>query len=63
MDAEDAAEYVGEPSVAEFRRGVGTTWPEPLKVEGKERWPREMLDEAIDRLSHPGRVRDAADVL
>ena len=65
MRAQTAAAYVGEKSVASFRRSVGTLWPRPLKVAGKgERWLKEDLDATIDRLTNrPSTVRDAADVL
>ena len=65
MNAELAAEYVGERSVDTFRRRVGRIWPKPLKVERMgERWTREMLDDAIDALANdPHLVRDAADLL
>jgi len=64
MNSEYAAEYVGERSVAAFRHHVGKIWPKPIKVAGRDRWTREMLDEAIDALnSHPTFVRDAADLL
>jgi hypothetical protein len=65
MRARTAAAYVDEQSVGSFRRSVGTIWPRPLKVAGKgERWLKEDLDEAIDRITNrPSAVRDAADVL
>jgi hypothetical protein len=65
MRAETAAAYVDEKSVDTFRRGVSTIYPLPIKVAGKgDRWLRDDLDQAIDRLS--GRTEaiwDAADVL
>ena len=65
MRAETAARYVDEVSVATFRRGVGTLYPPPVKVAGKgDRWVKEKLDEAIDRLSGSAEViRDIADEL
>ena len=52
MRAESAAAYVDEKSVEAFRRAVGTLYPRPIKVSGKgERWLKEALDEAIDRMS------------
>lgn len=65
MRAGTAAAYVDERSVDAFRRSVGTLWPEPIRVRGKgERWLREELDAAIDRVSQrTNLVRDAADVL
>ena len=65
MRAETAARYVDEVSVEAFRRAVGTLYPEPLKVSGKgDRWLREGLDEAIDRLNGvETTIRDASDVL
>jgi predicted DNA-binding transcriptional regulator AlpA len=65
MRAPTAAAYVGERSVASFRRSVGKLWPRPLKLAGKgERWLKEDLDAAIDRASkRASNVRDAADVL
>jgi hypothetical protein len=66
MRAETAAAYVDEESVESFRRKVGTLYPLPVKVEGgRQKWLREDLDQAIDRLA--GRIRtrpfDAASVL
>ena len=65
MRAKTAAAYVDERSVDAFRRAVGTIWPEPLRISGKgERWLKEDLDVAIDRLSgRTDRVYDASDVL
>ena len=52
MRAEHAAAYVGEKSVDTFRRAIGTLYPPPIKVPGKgERWLKEKLDQAIDKLS------------
>jgi hypothetical protein len=63
MTAPTAAAYCGEVSVQSFRRGVGKIWPRPKKIMGKgERWLREDLDEAIDRLTMSN-LKDAADVL
>jgi hypothetical protein len=63
MPATVAAAYVGEASTNAFRRGVGKIWPRPKKIRHKgERWLREELDEAIDRLMM-NTVEDAADVL
>ena len=63
MTAPTAAAYCDEASVEVFRRGVGKIWPRPKKIKGKgERWLREDLDEAIDRLTM-NNVKDAADVL
>lgn len=65
MPASAAAAYVGERSVESFRRSSGKLWPTPVKIPGKgDRWLKEELDEAINRLSRrPYLVRDAADVL
>ncbi len=65
MRAETAAAYVDEKSVETFRRGVGTLYPLPKKVRGKgDRWLKEAMDQAIDRLGgRPEAIRDAADVL
>jgi hypothetical protein len=64
MPAAVAAAYCGESSAAMFRRSVGTLWPPPRRVRGKgERWLREDLDRAIDRLADEGGPRDLADVL
>jgi hypothetical protein len=65
MRAATAARYVDEVSVATFRRGVGTLYPPPVKVAGKgDRWVKEKLDEAIDRLSGSANaIRDIADEL
>jgi hypothetical protein len=63
MTAPTAAAYCDEASVEAFRRGVGKIWPRPRKIMGKgERWLREDLDEAIDRLTMSN-VKDAADLL
>jgi len=52
MRVEHAADYVGEKSVDTFRRAIGTLYPQPIKVPGKgERWLKETLDQAIDKLS------------
>jgi hypothetical protein len=65
MRAATAARYVDEASVATFRRGIGTLYPPPVKVAGKgDRWVKERLDEAIDRLSGSAdAIRDIADEL
>jgi hypothetical protein len=65
MRAETAARYVDEVSVEAFRRGVGSLYPAAIRVSGKgDRWLRESLDEAIDRLSGVVKnVKDASDVL
>ena len=65
MRAETAAAYLDEKSVEAFRRGVGTIYPEPIKVAGKgDRWLKDDLDRTIDRLTGPSAtIRDIADVL
>jgi hypothetical protein len=65
MRAETAARYVDEVSVEAFRRAVGGVYPQPIRVSGKgDRWLRDALDEAIDRLSgSPRTIKDASDVL
>lgn len=65
MRAATAAAYVDERSVGAFRRSVGTMWPEPLELAGKgERWLKEDLDAAIERLTRrPDQVKDASAVL
>jgi hypothetical protein len=65
MRGDTAAGYVDEASVESFLRGVGSLYPEPIKVAGKgNRWLREDLDAAIDRLTgRAANIRDAADVL
>jgi hypothetical protein len=63
MTVRTAAAYCDERSPYSFRRAVGRLWPHPIKVPGKgERWLKEDLDLAIDRLASKD-VRDAADVL
>ena len=63
MTARTAAAYCGERSPYSFRRAVGNLWPRPVKLPGKgERWLKEDLDLAIDRLAS-GKLQDAADVL
>lgn len=44
---------------------MGSMWPEPLKLAGKgERWLKEDLDAAIERLTRrPSQVKDASAVL
>jgi hypothetical protein len=65
MRAETAAAYLDEKSVEAFRRAVGSLYPEPIRVSGKgDRWIRDALDEAIDRLSGSiNGIRDIADEL
>ena len=65
MRAETAARYVDEVSVEAFRRAVGSLYPDPICVSGKgDRWVRDSLDEAIDRLGGSVRkLKDASDVL
>jgi hypothetical protein len=63
MTARTAAAYCDERSSCSFRRAVGKLWPHPIRIPGKgERWLKEDLDSAIDRLMSRS-VRDAADVL
>jgi hypothetical protein len=63
MTAATAAAYCDESSVDIFRRGIGKIWPKPRKIVDKgERWLREDLDQAIDRLTSSV-IRDAANVL
>jgi hypothetical protein len=65
MRAETAARYVDEISVEAFRRAVGSLYPQPIRVSGKgDRWLREGLDEAINRIARKrSSINDAADVL
>jgi hypothetical protein len=64
MTAATAAAYCDEKSAETFRRGVGKLWPRPRRVKGRgERWLREELDRAIDRLAGGSGPRDLADVL
>ena len=63
MTARTAAAYCDERSPYAFRRAVGRLWPRPVRIPGKgERWLKEDLDLAIDRLGQKV-VRDAADLL
>ena len=63
MTARTAAAYCDERSPYAFRRAVGRLWPRPIRIPGKgERWLKEDLDLAIDRLTEKA-VKDAADVL
>jgi hypothetical protein len=51
MRVETAAAYVDERSVRAFRRSCGSVYPSPKRIAGKgDRWLRDDLDEAIDRL-------------
>ena len=64
MCAKTAAAYVDEKSVEAFRRGIPKLYPKPLKISGKgERWLKEALDEAIDRLTGKARVTNIVDLL
>jgi hypothetical protein len=65
MRAETAARYVDEVSVEAFRRGVGSIYPDAIRVSGKgDRWLREDLDTAIEKLTgRANLVRDASAVL
>jgi hypothetical protein len=65
MRARTAAAYVDEQAVVTFRGSVGKLWPLPLELAVKgERWLKEDLDAAIDRITQrQSSVRDAADVL
>jgi hypothetical protein len=64
MTAQTAAAYCDEKSVETFRRGVGKLWPRPKRLVGRgERWLREELDQAIDRLAGGSGSKDLADVL
>jgi len=65
MRADTAAAYCDEKSVEAFLRAVGSLYPAPLRVSGKgDRWLKDDLDRAIDRLSAPARVvRDIADAM
>ena len=63
MTARTAALYCGERSPYSFRRAVGSLWPRPLRLPRKgERWLKDDLDQAIDRLAS-GKLQDAADLL
>jgi hypothetical protein len=62
MTASTAAAYCDEVSVEAFRRSVGKIWPRGKWIAGKgERWLRDDLDAAIERLTN--KVQDAADLL
>jgi hypothetical protein len=64
MRAEHAAAYCGEKSVDTFRRAVGTLYPRPIKVPGKgERWLKDQLDQAIDKLTGSNDGPSLADIL
>lgn len=65
MRAETAAKYCDEVSVEAFRRGVGSIYPVAIRVSGKgDRWLKEALDEAIDRVTgKASNIKNAADVL
>lgn len=63
MRAKTAAAYCDETSVDAFRRGIGKLWPLPRRIPGKgERWLREELDLAIDKITTKA-TQDAADLL
>ena len=65
MRAETAAAYCDESSVEAFRRSVGQLYPSPVNVRGKgDRWLKEDLDAAIERLAGRAHyIRDASAVL
>jgi hypothetical protein len=64
MRAGDAAAYVGEKTVEAFRRGIGTLYPAPIKIPRKgDRWLKDSLDQAIDRLAGKACATDIADQL
>jgi hypothetical protein len=64
MRVEQAAAYCGERSANTFRRAIGTLYPHPIKVPGKgERWLKEAIDQAIDRLSGKDDGPSLADIL
>ena len=50
MSVGDAAEYVGI-SVRTFEKGVGETWPEPIRHGGRKLFDRDALDRAVDALT------------
>ncbi len=59
MSAELAAAYVGENSVGDFLKRVGTEYPNPRLAEGRRRlWLKDDLDSAI----LPPELAHAADV-
>jgi hypothetical protein len=61
MRAETAAAYCDERSLESFLRSVGTIYPEAVKVAGKgDRWLREDLDDAIERLTGRATLVNAA---
>lgn len=63
MNAATAAGYCGEPSIASFRRRVGSHYPLPVNLRGRTLvWDKIALDEAIDGFSRPSCV-DAVNVL
>jgi hypothetical protein len=65
MTAATAAAYCDERSIDSFLGSVGTLYPEPITVPGKgKRWVKEVLDQAIDRLTGSVEtVRDVADLM
>lgn len=65
MRASTAAAYVDEKSVGAFLRAVPSLYPAPIRVSGKgDRWLKDALDRAIDRLSGPAAtVHDIADAM
>ena len=54
MDVKLAASYCGI-SASKFRTGIGSIWPESIRIGRNRRWDRRALDAAIDRLSEDER--------
>jgi hypothetical protein len=62
MRAATAAAYVDEHSARTSRAAVGRLYPHPVRISGKgERWLREDLDRAIERIA--GRTSEPEDAV
>ena len=55
MRAETAAAYTDEPSVASFRRKVGSVYPLPITKKGqRQKWAKSELDQVIGEMRESG---------
>ena len=64
MRAETAARYCDEKSVDAFRKSVGILYPRPHRIPHKgDRWLKDELDSALDKLCNGTTITDAAEVL
>ena len=57
LSATHAGAYLGIHEMT-FQQGVGSIWPEPVRVGRRKLWDRAALDQAVERLgaNQPGEV-------